>query len=89
VYLRAEDAKNVFRGKTDNLYKEGSVQQVRIFRENITGGKFENATVPNAVETNLLCLFAKFAAEKKRTVSWEELLKDTRKAEWDLSGLKA
>jgi myo-inositol 2-dehydrogenase/D-chiro-inositol 1-dehydrogenase len=89
VNLRAEDAKNVFRGKTEGLYKEGSVQQVRSFRENITGGEFENTTVPNAVETNLLCLFAKFAAEQKRTVTWEELLQDTAKAQPDLSGLKA
>jgi myo-inositol 2-dehydrogenase / D-chiro-inositol 1-dehydrogenase len=89
VNLRAEDAKNVFRGKTDGLYKEGSVQQVRIFRENIAGGKFDNLTVPNAVETNLLCLFARFAAEQKRTVTWDELLKDMRRATPDLSGLKA
>lgn len=89
VNLRAEDAKNVFRGKTDGLYKEGSVQQVRIFRESILAGKVENPTVPNAVETNLLCLFAKFAAEQKRTVTWEELLKDSTRATPDLAGLKA
>lgn len=89
VNLRAEDAKNVYRGKTEGLYKEGSVQQVRIFRENILGAKYDNTTVPNAVETNLLCLFAKFAAEQKRTVTWEELLKDTTKAAPDLAGLKA
>ena len=89
VNLRAEDSSKVFRGKTEGLYKEGSVQQVRIFRENILAGKYDNATVPNAVETNLLCLFARFAAEKKRTVTWEELLKDTTKAAPDLSGLKA
>jgi myo-inositol 2-dehydrogenase/D-chiro-inositol 1-dehydrogenase len=88
VNLRAEKAGDVFRGKTDGLYKEGSVQQVRVFRESINGGKFENPTVPNAVETNLLCLFARFAAEQKRTVTWEELLKDTRRAQPDLAGLK-
>jgi myo-inositol 2-dehydrogenase / D-chiro-inositol 1-dehydrogenase len=88
VNLRAEDAKNVFRGKTEGLYKEGSVQQVRTFRDNITAAKYDNATVPNAVETNLLCLFARFAAEQKRTVTWEELLKDRTKAQPDLSGLK-
>ena len=89
VNLRAEDSSKVFRGKTDDLYKEGSVQQVRIFRESILAGKCDNPTVPNAVETNLLCLFARFAAERKRTVTWEELLKDTTKAAPDLSGLKA
>jgi myo-inositol 2-dehydrogenase/D-chiro-inositol 1-dehydrogenase len=88
VYLRAENTADVFRGKTEGLYKEGSVQQVRIFRESILNGKYDNPTVPNAVETNLLCLFARFAAEQKRTVSWEELLKDTRRAEPDLKGLK-
>jgi predicted dehydrogenase len=89
VNLRAADATKVFRGKTDGLYKEGSVQQVRIFRESIVTGKFDNPTVPNAVETNLLCLFARFAAEQKRTVTGEELLKDPTKAAPDLSGLKA
>lgn len=89
VNLRAADAKNVYRGKTEGLYKEGSVQQVRIFRENILGAKYDNTTVQNAVETNLLCLFAKFAAEQKRTVTWEELLKDTTKAAPDLAGLNA
>ncbi len=88
VQLRAEKPADAFRGKTDGLYKEGSVQQVRIFRESILGGNFENPTVPNAVETNLLCLFARFAAEQKRTVTWEELLKDTRRAQPDLAGLK-
>ena len=88
VYLRSENTADVYRGKTDGLYKEGSVQQVRIFRECIHGGKYENPTVPNAVETNLLCLFARFAAEQKRPVTWEELLKDTTRAKPDLTGLK-
>ena len=69
VNLRAEDAKQVFRGKTEGLYKEGSVQQVRIFRESILSNNFTNPSVPTAVETNLVCLFARFAAEQKRTVA--------------------
>ena len=89
VHLRAAAPGDTYRGKTDGLYKEGSVQQVRIFRESILGGKFDNPTVPPAVETNLLCLFARFAAEQKRTVTREELLKDTRRAQPDLAGLKA
>lgn len=88
VNLRTEDSSKVFRGKTEGLYKEGSVQQVRNFRENILAGNCDNTTVPNAVETNLLCLFARFAAEQKRTVTWEELLKDPAKAAPDLAGLK-
>jgi myo-inositol 2-dehydrogenase / D-chiro-inositol 1-dehydrogenase len=87
VHLRSEAAES-YRGKSEGLYKEGSVQQVKAFRTAIHGGDFSNPTVGPAVETNLVCLFGRLAAEKRRTVTWEELLADTRRETPDLTGLK-
>ena len=90
VNFRAEAASgHFFRGRTDNLYKEGSVQNVRVFRESIRSGSCANPTVPEAVLTTRLCLFGRMAAEQKRTVRWEEILADPRRAAFDTSALKS
>lgn len=76
-------------GISKNLYKDGSVANVKTFRESMLNGKYENTTVPESVNTNLVTILGRTAAEKKQTVTWEEMLADKAKLEWDLTGLKA
>jgi predicted dehydrogenase len=77
-------------GVTTDLYRQGSVHNVRKFYEQATTGKPEgNATVEPAIQTVLLTLLGQMAAEEKRTVMFDELVKAAKVVAPDLSGLKA
>jgi len=77
-------------GVTKDLYREGSVNNVRQFHGQVTSGKPEgNATVEPAIQTVLLTLLGQMAAEEKRTVTFDELIKAAKAVAPDLSGLKA
>lgn len=77
-------------GITKDLYRQGSVNNVRQFREQVTARAPEgNATVEPAIQTVLLTLLGQMAAEEKRTVTFDELIKAAKVVAPDLSGLRA
>ncbi|MDB6075421.1 MAG: gfo/Idh/MocA family oxidoreductase [Verrucomicrobiaceae bacterium] len=77
-------------GITKDLYHQGSVNNARLFHQQATSRKPEgNATVEPAIQTVLLTLLGQMAAEEKRTVTFEELIKAAKVVSPDLSGLKA
>jgi len=53
------------------------------------GGHFENANVQRAVDGHLTCILGREAAARKTRLTMEELLKENKKLEVDLKGLKA
>ena len=71
------------------IYKDGVVTNIATFHKNITGGHFDNPTVTPSVLSNLVTILGREAAYEGRSVSWEEVAKDTKRIEPDLSGLKA
>ena len=77
-------------GESKQLYKSGSVENVKTFREQILAGKPDgNKTIPAAVQTTLLTLLGKMAADEKRTVTWADFLANSKPVTPDLKGLKA
>jgi predicted dehydrogenase len=76
-------------GPVVNLYEAGAVRNIATFHNNVTEGQFENQTVPRAVDGVLTCVLGREAAARKAFLTMDELLKENKKLEVDLTGLKA
>lgn len=80
---------NFYRGgRSPGIYKDGAVANIATFHKNITEGDFANKTVEPSVQSNLVTILGRTAAYQNRRVTWNELLRDTSRLEYDLSGLR-
>lgn len=75
-------------GRTPEIYKEGTVNNIAAFHKNITEGIYENPTVAPSVRSNLISILGRTAAYEGRQVFWYQLMNDTEKWEFDTRGLK-
>lgn len=76
-------------GKTPRIYQDGVETNIATFHKSIEEGRFENSTVAPSVRSNLVTILGRTAAYEGRPVSWEEVAKDTKRIQPDLTGLKA
>jgi len=72
-----------------SIYNEGATRNVADFYRNITEGHFENPTVKRAVDGHLSAILGREAAARKTRLTMADLLKENKKLEVDLKGLKA
>jgi myo-inositol 2-dehydrogenase / D-chiro-inositol 1-dehydrogenase len=87
VFIRGvDDAWNG--GESPRLYTEGMQSNVRTFHKSITEEVFTNPTLVPSVNSTLATILGREAGQQGRMVTWDELLKDTRRLEVDLGGLK-
>ena len=89
TFLHGAGALRYKGGKVANLYSEGVVRNIASFHQNITGGVFTNDTVRRSVDGCLACILGREAAARGTEMTMEQLLKENRKLEPDLTGLKA
>jgi len=75
-------------GKTPQIYQEGAVNNIATFHKNITGGNFDNPTVPASVRSNLVTILGRTAAYSGQRIYWDKLIKSTEKIDGRLKGLK-
>ena len=85
--LRSYD--DAFNGEVTNLYEAGVVQNIARFYQDVTTGRVNNDTVPRAVEGALACVLGREAAERRQRLTIEQIIKENRKLDVDLSGLKS
>jgi predicted dehydrogenase len=76
-------------GTVENLYQAGAVRNIASFHQQVTGGDFANATVPRAVDGCLTCILGREAAARGAVLTMDQLLKENRRLEVNLEGLKA
>lgn len=77
-------------GTVANLYEAGARRNIETFYRNVVESRFENPTLQRSVDGLLTCILGREAAEHPGTpVTMEEILKENRKLEVDVSGLKA
>ncbi len=82
--------KNFWRGgASPGIYKEGAVANIAEFRRCILHRDTSNPTVEPSVHSNLLTILGREAAWTGEVVTWEALLKNQRRLEFDLRSLKA
>ena len=81
-------ADDAFGGTVENLYEAGAVRNIATFYKNVTEGHFENGTVQRSVDGALACILGREAAARHTRLTMDELLKENKKLEADLTGLK-
>ena len=88
VMLRA-DEKDFYRGgKTTNIYEAGAVSNIATFHRSILAEDYSNLTVAPSVQSNLLCILGRIAAQTGEVVTWDKLLRNTDRLDGQLQGLK-
>jgi len=76
-------------GQVQNVYEAGAVRNIAAFHQNITQGRFENPTVQRAVNGALTGILGREAAARHARLTMEQLIKENKRLEVDLTGLKA
>jgi predicted dehydrogenase len=76
-------------GTIANLYLEGAQRNVATFYQAVTEGRTDNPTVRRAVDGALATILGREAAARQTRLTMDELLKENRRLEVDLSGLRA
>lgn len=85
VLLKGKEA---YRGDEPNLYTTGAQTNIREFAEQIRAGATDNPTVGPSVRSNLTAVLGREAAYRRSEVTLAELLKENKRLEPDLGGLK-
>jgi predicted dehydrogenase len=71
-----------------DLYAAGAKRNIASFYSDVTAGRLENPTVRRAMDGCLTCILGREAAFRHGRLTMDELLKENKRIEVDLSGLK-
>ncbi len=86
VKLKSYD--DAFSGESTNLYEAGVVRNIATFYENVTEDRFDNPTVRRSVDGVLAAILGREAAERRTRLTMAQVLKENRKWEVDLRGMR-
>jgi predicted dehydrogenase len=75
-------------GSTGNLYTEGAQVNIQEFHHAVTQRHYANATVAPSVRANLTAVLGREAGYRRDEVTLVELVRENRRLEFDLRGLK-
>ena len=73
----------------ENLYEAGALRNIATFYEAVTQGETSNTSIPHAVDSALTCILGREAAARKTRLTMAEVIKENRKREVNLTGLKS
>jgi predicted dehydrogenase len=76
-------------GDVVNLYPSGAERNIDTFHRCVTHGLYDNATVEPSVNATLATILGREAARRRTKLTLDEVLRENRRLEPDLSGLKA
>jgi len=80
---------DAFNGEATNLYEAGVVRNIATFYENVTAGRFDNPTVRRSVDGVLAAILGREAATRHIRLTMDEVMKENKKLELDLRGMKS
>lgn len=86
VFVRGEEVYDG--GNVGNLYTTGAQTNIREFHQFITSGRYDNPTVAASVRSNRTAILGREVAYRGGQLTWDELLKENKKLELDLTSLK-
>ena len=75
-------------GSVGNLYTTGTQTNIREFARCARQSIFDNPTVAPSVRSNLTAILGREAAYRGGELTWTELLREGKKLEPDLRGVK-
>ena len=75
-------------GDVVNLYPSGAERNIDAFHKCITAGLYDNPTLEPSVNATLATILGREAARRRTKLTLDKVLKENRRLEPDLSGLK-
>ncbi len=78
-----------YEAAVENLYEAGACRNIAAFYRDVTENHFENGTPQRAVDGVLACILGREAALRNDRLTMEQLLKENKRLEVDLRGLKS
>ncbi|MEO6003385.1 MAG: Gfo/Idh/MocA family oxidoreductase [Opitutus sp.] len=76
-------------GTVENLYQLGAERNIARFHREVTSGAFTNDTCQRAVDGVLTCVLGYEAAARRTRLTMDALIKENKRMEVDLRGLKS
>ena len=76
-------------GDVVNLYLAGAERNIDTFHKGITGGVYDNPTLDPSINATLTAILGREAARRRTKLTLDEVLRENRRLEPDLTGLKA
>ncbi|WP_404425299.1 Gfo/Idh/MocA family protein [Nibricoccus sp. IMCC34717] len=76
-------------GPVENLYEAGARRNIAAFHQAVIARDFSNTTVPRSVDGALACILGREAAARRTRLTMDELLREKRSLEVDLSSLRS
>ncbi len=76
-------------GSVDNLYEAGAARNIDRFYHNVIEGRYGNETIRRSVDGALATILAREAAARRTRLTMHELIKENKRLEVNLKGLKA
>jgi hypothetical protein len=73
----------------ENLYQAGAERNIAAFYQDVLDGKCANESVGRSVDGALTTILGREAASRRIQLKMEDLLRENRHIEVDLTGLKA
>ena len=86
--VRLKGPENAYSGEVIDLYEAGAARNIAVFYRHIIEGQFENTTVSRAVDGVLTTIMSREAAMRRGQLSMDDLIKENRRLDIDLKGLK-
>jgi predicted dehydrogenase len=86
VHFRGSD--DVFNAEVGNVYDDGVVRNIAGFYQDVVQERAANDTVRRSVDGALACILGREAAERGQRLTMEQVLKENRRLEVDVNGLK-
>jgi hypothetical protein len=87
--VRLRGPESAYSGEVTNLYDAGPTRNIADFYRSITEGQFENSTVPRAVDGVLTTILGREATMRRVPLTTEAVLRENRRLELNLRGLKS
>jgi len=76
-------------GDVVGLYQRGAERNIDAFHQCVTEGITDNATIEPSVNATLATILGREAARRRTKLTWDEMIRENRRLDVDLSGLKA
>ena len=75
-------------GTVADLYAAGAKRNIAAFYQNVLAGNFGNEASQRSVDCTLTCILGREAARRNQFLTMDELIKENKRLDVDLSGLK-
>jgi predicted dehydrogenase len=76
-------------GEVADLYDAGAKRNIAAFYDNILGGDYGNQTAQRSVDSTLTCILGRQSARRGGLMTMDQVIKENKRLEIDLKGLKA